>query len=437
MAARAALTLLLLLGTAGCTVSQPIATPPEAGTHRLPRFSEPTLLSREWTGSEPTLAIDGGGRLFVAASTGTLAAGSATQGADFVPSTRLWRSQDAGNTYAPIEPRLLFVHGASHAGFASDIAAGPDGSIFVMDAGLKHVGVLRSADRGGSWEAAPLASAVLPDKVRHWMDVDQKTGDIYLAINNAPTGLWIVRSQDGGRSFHAVGNGIPNDRRNNCQCQAFILFEERRGALVLAYNLHPGVAVSISTDGGQTFSHQKVPGLESSLEELPVVAHDEEGNLYLAAQMADRVWLSTSRDGGRTWAAKAAVGPPEARFHAEPWIAVGSPGRVVITYHEQVGSQVFQRASFSYDALTPKPTFFASALGNDAVAPLGFGAGIGAFAEVAVDEKGTAHAVWQGFSGGSSRPRLFAARQIDGEPLRADATPPWAKPAAQAVSPQP
>lgn len=429
--------IVLLVALTGCTVPVPSAEPQEAAVPPVPRFSDPFLLARDWTGSEPTLAIDAAGRLFVAASTGTLAPRAATNGASFIPATRVWRSLDAGTTYSPIEPPLVLGYGASHAGFASDIATGPGGILFVLDAGPKHVGVLRSTDAGASWDAAPLASSILPDKLRHWMDVDQQSGDVYLAINNAPTGLWIVRSQDGGRSFSPVANAVPNDRRNNCQCQAFLLAEETRKAIVLAYNLHPGVAVSLSTDGAQTFSHHRVPGLESSLEELPVLAHDEEGNLYLAAQMADRVWLTISHDLGRTWSAKIPVGPAEARFHAEPWIAVGSPGRVVLTYHELLGGQVFQRASFSYDALGPTPTFHAVPLGTDPVAPDGFGAGIGAFAEVAVDPQGAAHVVWQGFSEGSQWPRLFAARQVEGEPLRAPGPAPRNGTAAQAVSPQP
>jgi hypothetical protein len=69
----------------------------------------------------------------------------------------------------------------------------------------------------------------------------------------------------------------------------------------------------------------------------PAIDVDVDGNVYIAWDEnggGDRdagVWYSYSTDGARTWAAPTRVDPDD-RTDLWPWIAVGAPGRVAVSW---------------------------------------------------------------------------------------------------------
>jgi len=103
--------------------------------------------------------------------------------------------------------------------------------------------------------------------------------------------------------------------------------------------------VAISDDEGDTWERVQVAGSGIAVgpgpgeEHEASVAIDANGTVYYTWQAADRLpYLAVSRDRGKTWSKPVLISPPGVDEGWDPFIDVGDPGRVAISYVGTVNS---------------------------------------------------------------------------------------------------
>ena len=93
------------------------------------------------------------------------------------------------------------VTAAQRAPLVSLAVDASDGSLLKVGGG-----VFRSTDRGASWHRLPIPAALYPDRIRQVA----ATGVAPAILYAAGPGAGMVRSDDGGRPWRAVGAGLPS-----------------------------------------------------------------------------------------------------------------------------------------------------------------------------------------------------------------------------------
>jgi hypothetical protein len=200
------------------------------------------------------------------------------------------------------------------------LATGPDGTIFMASLwnGTSGVAVLRGTvtDTGIDWSNPWVLSGGSFDKES--LSVDPNSGTIYLTYTRPGSGIYLLKSTDGGVSFTG-----PTAIGTISSAQGSVSAVGPNGELYVAYaNAFPSataIGFARSLDGGGTFQvsgqFQRVqtfgiPGTDRA----PAFPHiavdttggDNNGNIYLAWQSAHvsgkgDALLTTSTDGGTTW----------------------------------------------------------------------------------------------------------------------------------------
>jgi len=347
----ATLSVLLL---SGCTASQTLITssPPEPAQPTY-AFAPATTPSDhpDGFGSEPSLLAVGNALYF------TSVLGSATARGDGV-----WTSTDNGTTWKYLG-KVDFPFG----GGDSDIDAVPgSGRLLVTGQwrpaappSLPVVGspyvtggesIFTSDDGGATWAAHPTAG-YLPAADRQWILPAPDGKTVYLAFNDAATGLNVGTSPDAGTTWlppvvvpgtgsaggvAAGPNGIAGDG---------VVGPD--GTLYVPY----GVAIGggseerlIRSTDGRTFDTQtihKTPSGEQAGAIFSAIAMDAAGTLHAAWAETHakgmRILYASSKDKGVTWTPAVQV-TPDSVTTAFPWIVAGGAGKVAIAYLATVGS---------------------------------------------------------------------------------------------------
>ncbi|HUR68931.1 MAG TPA: sialidase family protein [Candidatus Thermoplasmatota archaeon] len=233
-----ALALLLVLLLAGCsTPGAKDGGSPTAPTASASRFLAPQVMGEG--GPEPVLAFSPeGDRLYLAAQ-------DPEGGGPFV-----WVSKDGGATFDLKRP-------TQQGGGEVDLAAGPNGAVYLTQLGARGNIVSVSRDKGETWDSAPLGGASQYFD-REWLTVDAN-GRAYLVAREFGTtaSAGVARSDDRGLTWPPRG-------------KAWTALDEpgeANGPLVavganvhLAYICRQGEAVCVSTtrDGGLTWSRAVV-----------------------------------------------------------------------------------------------------------------------------------------------------------------------------------
>jgi hypothetical protein len=191
------------------------------------------------------------------------------------------------------------------------IAFGPDGTaytcVLAYDGKASGIFVVRSTDGGATWQApVPVfldtAGATFSDKP--WIAVDQTagstSGNVHVAWNLDPGGGSSHGDPDAGDAATIVSNRVFQNDQTNDQSKAPI-----------------GIVVSSSTDGGKTFSApQAVYAFDNThfaLGAVPGVGPD--GRLYVVFAsvnekgLVDSIDEVDSRDGGVTFSAPHLISP--------------------------------------------------------------------------------------------------------------------------------
>jgi hypothetical protein len=400
-----------------------------------PRFGAPVVVDDQMGGTEPSLTIDPEGRIFVAAPTGLNPANDATSHAY---SGQFWRSTDDGAHFEHL-PGLgvAGLYGPTIGGGDSDIASDAAGGLYAIDLWLGDVGFLTSQDHGDSWLQGNPATFAAAGDDRQWIDVDQATGQVYVAVNSLATGLWVARSDDHGLTFAQQTLAVATQDRGGCICPPGALaVDEQSGNVYLPYYVNPhGVGLAISSDHGATFQQVLLPGTEQAHltsdsggeagGSFVVAQHDRAGNLYLVYELATehghRVALSVSKDQGQHWTSPITVSPIADGTQIFPTVVAGDAGRVAIAWYEQQGQAWSLRLALTEDALHGPPSFALSTVSSQVLQGSYDREALGDFFEMALDPQGEVHVVWNEKVG--DKHVIMHAAQVDGPRLTLTAGP--------------
>ncbi|HEV8360494.1 MAG TPA: sialidase family protein [Candidatus Thermoplasmatota archaeon] len=394
------------------------------------KFSPAIVVDADLGGTEPSLVVDHEGRILVAAPTGLT-----PNSADHRFSGQFWRSEDNGNTFEHLEGLgLAGLYGPSIGGGDSDIAADAQGNLYAIDLWLGNVGLLTSQDHGDTWlRGAPLTFASAGDD-RQWIDVNQATGEVYIAANSLSTGLWVIKSTDEGATFPQQALAVAHADRGGCICPPGVLtVDEATGNVYLPYYVNPhGVGLAVSKDGGASFERFLLP--ESDGGHLPddnsgelggsfvAMAHDMAGNLYVAweqdTEAGHRIVLQTSTDQGASWTSPAYLDPIAQGEQIFPWIVAGEPGRAAVAWYEINEADEWNvRLAVTTLGLDAKPSWGISQLNPEPVLTGAYDrSALGDFFEIALAPDGSIHAVWNAKLA-DGKGAIVSAHQVGGPVL--------------------
>jgi hypothetical protein len=337
------------------TLEAKAGPPPVPATCAAPgkplQFSTPTYVDTNRAGGEPSVQSLADGTLLYAAHAGTThfytpEAGDEDTSAfaeNYRGQVYAWVSDDRGASWRYVDrlpPDNMLASGFSDPDFAVDAA----GNVYLSEINLVNVAMSKSTDSGHSYTLQNFFAMTITD--RQWSTAGPV--DVVYLVGNAdeggtfPTdpvgnsGHLIYRSTDGGRTFSEAvqddgGLGdIVFDHGSATVYEAHytggtLQMAAFRNALHADVQTALTAEISAIADGVDMLSH------------WPAIDVDAKGNVYIAwdeggdGARAAGVWYSYSTDAGRSWAPPTRVDPDD-RTDIWPWIAVGSPGRVAVTW---------------------------------------------------------------------------------------------------------
>jgi Neuraminidase (sialidase) len=266
-------------------------------------WSEPAVLARD---TEDTVGLDKESitadphdpHLVYAVWNRSVSAGENEEKIDRGP-TWMARSTNGGQSWEPA--RIIYDPGPGSETIANQVAVLPGGELLNVltitrdtnsDNPTTEVAVIRSGDKGSTWSPATIVN-----QQRNVGVTDPGTG------HKVSTGLDIP--------------DIAVDGRGN----AYVVWQDGR----FSGGKRDGVALSVSTDGGRTWSApRQVNGEPNSQAFTPSVDVTDDGTICVSyydfrrfrshsRRLDTDYWLTTSSDGGRTWREARLAGPFDMR----------------------------------------------------------------------------------------------------------------------------
>lgn len=282
-------------------------------------------------GSEPSIAVDSKGHIYVSAPAGL---GRASY---------LWKSEDNGTTWKQLDYNAFKLpNGQGLGGGDTSIALGPDDSVWVTDLWVGSSTVSVSKDGGKTWLASPIGSPV-PYNDREWNTVDSKGHGYYLGRTFTPAiAAWVSRTDDGGLTWVHAGNpwiAAPGaDDANLGRQDGSFITNPKTDAIGVVYSCATrAVCVSTSSDLGVSWTPVVAARGEKAINNVfPTMAADADGNWYVSYAEGDNegvtIKMATSTD-GKTWSEPINV-TTTAATRLMPWMVAGDAGRVAISWYE-------------------------------------------------------------------------------------------------------
>ena len=335
--------------------------PPCPAPARTPKFTQ-QLIDTDRAGGEPIVTTLDDGTLLWGSHAGTThffgpaapEPGSAAFVRNYQGQTYQYVSENDGKTWAFVERTPITqppdLSGVPASGFSDpEFAVDAAGQVYISEINLANVAVSKSTDGGRSYTLSNVAAFTSSD--RQWMAADAKDV-LYMTANgfgggafpSAPVGNlghFMAKSTDGGVTWSEAILSNPNG-------VADIQVDPRTGTLY-EISADPGGTLGMAAfrkirDETEAFSEPDISVIAegvgyTSIGRLidPTFDMDDQGNLYIVwtengtgARPAG-IWYSYSTDRARSWADPVRVDPGR-KTEIWPWIAVGDPGRVAITY---------------------------------------------------------------------------------------------------------
>jgi hypothetical protein len=205
---------------------------------------------------------------------------------------------------------------------------------------LSAIQVAWSDDGGETWGSNIVAeiASTSPQAVvvadRQWLGFGRGR-TVYLSYSQVPSGLYVLRSDDGGHSFPRFTRAVGTEQRGTIGTAGPVVVAAS-GRLLLPYfadvtptNPSSGsVRVALSDDGGTTFTPHDVfraPSGNGAGAGFPILSLDGRGRAWVAWWGGkSSTMVSTSTDDGERWSGAIDWGPPGAAGWTCPWIA--TPG---------------------------------------------------------------------------------------------------------------
>ncbi|HVL49111.1 MAG TPA: sialidase family protein [Candidatus Thermoplasmatota archaeon] len=347
-----------LLGEAPGAATQPPPPPPTMGEF----VTLPTGLACRSAPCEPTVAVDGAGRLIVLGNDG------------------LGVSLDEGRSFEK-RPRPPIPPPAPPGSFDNDATLYVDASgklyyhalvtTFEPNARaliLHGIHVAVSADAGVTWPVnthLSLASATPRQTLgsdRQWLAADgnatvylwyARVSPAFAVASPVGTpspvgGVMLARSDDGGRTFGDFRPVAPDQPDAACANGPGVV--DPAGRLHIAFRCSPraasldrttGFVVATSSDRGQTFTRSLV---NATANWLPVLDRARDGAVHAAwvSVPNGQVATSTSRDGGATWSAPVGWTEANERGAPGPWVLARADGRLDVLLYLETAPRQYQ-----------------------------------------------------------------------------------------------
>lgn len=339
----------------------------------------------------------------------------------YSPTMILQVSADRGATWAA--PRQIYPAGSTTGEWDAQIAVDPiDGrTVYAswLQNGKSDIVVGKSTDFGATW------SVVTADSTNAGTDkpiLVVRGQDVYVGYNHTQT-VWVSLSHDGGATFSSVkvnanaklgwslaGGGAIDPSGNVYFSWAGYT---QNGGAKGPVNLY----ISKSTDRGASWTTNLIQVSGSPpdcsayscgwayLGAQITMTSDAAGTLYAlwnagtADKAPERIYFATSSNGGATWSAKVDVSSAaQGVAHAFPAIVAGKAGDVRIGWMDARRApfwNTYYRSSTNggaaWSAESDISTYVA---GVDYIDQEGFSFPFGDYFEMAMDDRGTTHAIW-------------------------------------------
>lgn len=344
-------------------------TPAEAATITYPVFGKVIQLPKSANLGEPSLTVDRYGT----SPTGNLYV-TAPANLPSLKGSPVWTSTNRGASWrAPVFPL-----GDPVAGGDTDLVTDASRNLYQVDLWLGNAAMALSTDRGASFVANEWGHAQ-PGDDRPWLAYDSSSNTNYLAwdgldgvhvgrtaaLSPAQTGLLFARDvvaiPECALGACGAVSAVPV---RVCVCPpGGIAVNQRTGVVFVTYSRqngagsglgNGGVGISVSKDGGLTYSHYSIPRTGSTGSAYDTewnfnpVAVDSQGTVYVAWGEASgydpkagggaggyrrgvRTKYAYSRDNGVHWSSPVAVSATGTSVF--PTLDVVRPGVVDIGYY--------------------------------------------------------------------------------------------------------
>jgi len=284
--------------------------------------------------SEPSILVDPSGTIWIAGPTGFAKTIVEKNPDPATHDSALFKSTDGGATWQNVQQIPMYGRDLCAGGGDSDIAASPDGALFLIDLNLENVPIDVSTDGGATW-TFNCNSSVLPGVDRQWVAATNEY--VWISVNHLALGSIVYRSDRMGLPSDGLVFGAPVQ----VSLGGAIVVDPATGTLYLAGS---GAEVEISTDNGESF--QKVQtGLSAKDVDLSnsfiSIALDNSGNVFVAGAGKDGIRVSGSSDQGKTWTPAAKFQPyasgekPESGDgeYGFAWVAAAGNGTVGFAWY--------------------------------------------------------------------------------------------------------
>lgn len=319
------------LGPTGEGAGEDEAFPAAAG------WTPPLRLGR---GIEPSLIFQSASTWFAAAPLGLLTAGE---------QQRLWRTTDAGATWAQLPPGIAAQRSTAFGGGDADLAVDAAGKLYLSGLWLGSASVASSDDNGQTWQPGNPAG-LPPGEDRQWL-VATAADTVYLSGAQPGVGYWVAKSTDGGLTFvpklaspHLTRGLIGTEPSGN-------LASDRNDAdfVVGTATGHGGTigqgpTVFLTRDAGATWEEQLITTDASARGAIfPSVSVDAAGNVFAVYARTEgggarSLWLAVGWDHATTWSAPIRL-TEAGTTNIFPWVEAGKEGEAVVAFYTAFAAQ--------------------------------------------------------------------------------------------------
>lgn len=337
------------------------------------------------------------------------------------PTMILQVSADRGATWAA--PAQIYPAGSSLGQWDAQISVDPVDGRTVYAAWLQNgksdIDVAKSTNFGASW------TVVTADHTNAGTDKPillVRGQDVYVGYNHTQT-VWVSSSHDGGATFTSVkvnpnanlgwslagGGAVTPDGAIYFSWAGY----KQNGGAKGPVNLY----ISKSADGGATWNSTTldISGAPPDCSAYQcgwaylgaqiTMASDASGALYAlwnaggADKAPERIFFAKSANAGATWSPKAEVSTaPTGAAHAFPALVAGAAGDVRIAWMDSRAGTLwntYYRSSRDGGATWSAELDISTYVdGFEYIKPSGFSYPFGDYFELAIDDRGSTHAVW-------------------------------------------
>lgn len=336
----AAAAFLLLAGCFGSTQSTTTTNP--AGAMEPARFSpsfhfNATLVDNTLDVSEPSILSDPSGQLWIVGPTGFAKAIVKKDPSSAEHDSAMFTSTDHGKTWKNVVQVPGYGRDACPGGGDSDIAAAPNGDLYLIDLNLANVPIDVSTDHGKTW-LFNCNSSIVPGLDRQWVAATNQY--VWISVNQLAAGPVVYRSDAiGGGENPVVPNGLVFGPPTQVNLGGAIVVDQKTHDLYLAGS---GAQVEHSADNGATWTTVSTGLADKGVDlggSFISIALDAAGDVFVAGSGSSGFVVSGSSDHGKTWT-HAAHFQPYATGKSETdgeysfgWVAAGGNGTVGFAWY--------------------------------------------------------------------------------------------------------